>query len=140
MAIDKKAIFGELIEQGFNSGNLDALDSIFAPGFLEHQDGMRPPNGQGVKNAILALRGAFPDMHLEIEDIIEHEDKTWARITARGTHRGSLMGEPATGKSYVITVIDICRFEGDRISEHWGIADQFSLMRQLGMLQRPQAA
>jgi hypothetical protein len=46
------AIFHSVIEEGFNKGNLDALDELFAPNFQEHQHGMVPPNLEGVKGAI----------------------------------------------------------------------------------------
>ena len=84
--------FRRLIEEGFNKGNLAALDELFAANFREHQNGMAPPNIAGVKGAIISLREAFPDLKLTIEEIISEGDKTWARITARGTHRGKLMG------------------------------------------------
>jgi predicted ester cyclase len=134
---DNEQVFRRLIEEGFNKGNLIALDELFAPNFTEHQDGFVPPNVEGVKGAIVSLRTPFPDLKLAIEEIIASGDKTWARITARGTHQGLFMGRPPTGKSFVITVIDICRFENGKIIEHWGVADRLSLMGQLGLLPRP---
>jgi len=133
-----KRVFRQLIEEGFSQGNLEVLDDVFAPDFVEHQDGFVPPNAEGVKRAIVSLRTAAPDLKLTIEEIIASEDKTWARITARGTHRGPFMGRPATGRSFSITVIDICRFEGEQIVEHWGVADRLGIMAQLGLLPQPQ--
>ena len=51
--------------------------------------------------------------------------------------RAPFMGRPPTGNSFVIAVIDIRRFENGKIVEHWGGADRFSLMAQLGLLPRP---
>jgi steroid delta-isomerase-like uncharacterized protein len=130
-------VFRHLIEEGFNKGNLGALDEICAPDFIEHQDGITPPTVDGLKGAIISLRNPFPDLNLNIEEIIASEGKTWARITGRGTHQGAFMGRPPTGKSFAITVIDICRFENNKIDEHWGVADRLSLMAQLGLLPRP---
>ena len=96
-----------------------------------------PPNVEGVKGAIAGLRTPFPDLKLTIEEILASGEKTWARITARGSHQAPFMGRPPTGKSFVITVIDICRFENGKIVEHWGVADRLSLMGQLGLLPRP---
>lgn len=127
-------VFRRLIEEGFNKGNLSALDELCAPGFVEHQDGIVPPTVDGLKGAILSLRTPFPDLNLTIEEIIASGDKTWARITGRGTHQGAFMGRPPTGKSFAITVIDICRFDNYSIAEHWGVADRLSLMAQLGLL------
>jgi predicted ester cyclase len=44
------------------------------------------------------------------------------------------MGRPPTGKSFAITVIDICRFENGKIVEHWGVPDRFHQLAQLGLL------
>jgi predicted ester cyclase len=129
-------VFRLLIEEGFNKGNLSALDELCAPGFVEQQDGITPPTVEGLKGAIISLRTPFPDLNLTIDEIIASGDKTWARITGRGTHRGTFMGQAPTGKSFAITVIDICRFEDNKISEHWGVADRLGLMAQLGLLSR----
>jgi len=132
-----KRVFGRLIEEGFNNGNLAGLDELFAANFKEHQDGMLPPNIEGVKGAIRSLRAAFPDLMLTIEEIFADGDKTWARITARGTHRGQFMHLPPTGKTITIGVIDICRFEGGKIVEHWGVADRLAMMQQIGAIPQP---
>jgi predicted ester cyclase len=130
-------VFRQMIEECFNKGNLGALDGFCAPGFVEHQDGITPPTVDGLKGAIISLRTPFPDLILTIEEITASGDKTRARITGRGTHQGIFMGRPPTGKSFAINVIDICRFEKDKIAEHWGVADRLSLMAQLGLIPRP---
>jgi predicted ester cyclase len=137
MSEENKRVFRCMIEEGFNKGNLAALDELFSPEFIEHQDGFVPPNIEGVKGAIVSLRTPFPDLKLTIEEIIASGDKTWARITARGTHQAPFMGRPPTAKSFAITVIDICRFEASQIAEHWGVADRLGLMGQLGLLLPP---
>ena len=133
-----KQVFRRLIEEGFSKGNLEVLNDVFAPNFVEHQDGFVPPNAEGVKGAIVSLRTAAPDLKLTIEEIIASGEKTWARITARGTHRGPFMGRPATERTFAITVIDICRFENGQVVEHWGVADRLGMMAQLGLLPRSQ--
>ena len=137
MSKENEKVFRRMIEEGFNKGNLAALDALFAPNFVEHQDGFVPPNIEGVKGAIVSLRTPFPDLKLTIEEMITSVDRSWARITARGTHQAPFMGRPPTGKPFAITVIDICRFERDRIAEHWGVADRLGLMGQLGLLPPP---
>jgi predicted ester cyclase len=127
-------VFHRMIEEGFNKGNLAALDELFAPNFIEHQDGFVPPNIKGVKGAIVSLRTPFPDLRLTVEEISASGDKVWARINARGTQQAPFMGRPPTGKSFAITVIDICRFENGQIVEHWGVADRLGLMGQLGLV------
>ena len=132
-----KAVFRSVIDQAYSQGNMDVLDQAFAPNFVEHQAGIMPPTAEGVKRSIAYLRRAFPDLNLTIDEIIATGDKTWARITGRGTHQGPFMGLPPTGKPMVITVMDVCRFANGQIVEHWGVADQLALMQQLGAMPQP---
>ena len=75
-----------------------------------------------------------------IEDSTATGDKILARIAVRGTQRGPLMGHPPSGRTFAITVIDIARFEDGKMIEHWGVADRFHQMEQLGVLPQPQGA
>ncbi len=45
------------------------------------------------------------------------------------------MGHRPTSKRFSIDSVDICRFKDGKIVEHWGVADTFSLMSQLGLTQ-----
>ena len=103
---ENEQVFRRMIDEGFNKGNLAVLDELFAPNFIEHQDGFVPPDITGLKNAIVGLRTPYPDLKLTIEELIASGDKTWARIIARGTHQAPFMGRPPTGRSFTITVID----------------------------------
>lgn len=129
------AAFRQVIEEGFNKGNMAALDDCFAPDYVEHQFDL-PPTLEGFKGSIRYLRHTFADFSLTIEDVVAKEDMVWMRMTGRGTHSQEFMGKPATGKSFVITVVDICRFEEGKIVEHWGVPDRFHLIAQLDLLPR----
>lgn len=128
-------VLRKVIEEGFNKGNLDALDELFAPVVKEHQFGM-PAAIEGMKGSIRGLRSAFPDLTLTIEEMVTDGDKVWARATARGTHTGPFLGIAPTQRPFAIQVFDMCRIESGRIVEHWGVPDRFALMSQLGALSR----
>ena len=133
-----QAVFRRLIEEGFNKGNLEALDDIFPPTFTEHQFDLHPTL-EGFKRSISYLRRNFAPFSLTIEDIVADGDKVWVRMIGRGTdNTQGLMGNPPTGKSFEITVLDICRFENGKIVEHWGVPDRFHQLAQLGLLPKPQ--
>ena len=67
------------------------------------------------------LRPAFSNLKVVIHDQIAEGDKVTTRKTISGTHSGTLLGIPATGRDLTITVIDIVRVEGGRYAEHWGL-------------------
>jgi steroid delta-isomerase-like uncharacterized protein len=127
------ATFRRAIEEGWNRGNLAAIDELFAPDFVEHQQGIAPGR-DGVKGSIQVLRAAFPDLHLQVEDAIADRDRVWLRLQATGTHEGPFMGVPATGRTIEITVIDIVRIVDGRLVEHWGVADRLSVAQLLGLV------
>lgn len=126
-------LFRRLIDEGFNHGKLDVIDEIVAPGFVEHQRGLRGGIA-GVKGTISFLRAAHPDLVLAIEDMAVGGDKVWARLRCTGTQTGPLPGAGVTGKPFSIDVMDICRAVDGKLIEHWGVPDQFGLLEQLGLL------
>jgi predicted ester cyclase len=130
-----KTALRQVIEEAFNKGNYAVLHEHFNPNYVEHQFGLKPTI-EGMQGDIQFLRTAFPDFTLTIEEIIAEGEQVWVRMTGRGTNLGGFMGPP-NGKSFRITVIDICRFEDGKIVEHWGVPDRFALLAQLGRL--PQA-
>jgi steroid delta-isomerase-like uncharacterized protein len=87
-----------------------------------------------LKEVFATLLRAYPDLHITIEDLIEEGDKVVMRDTVTGTHRGELMGIPATGKSVTYNEIFIARFAGGRMAETWGVVDVLSQLRQLGAI------
>lgn len=125
--------FRRLIEEGFSGGNGDVVFDTCAPDVVEHQDGFASPTREGVKGGIDFLHALAPDLVITVEAIDAVEDRVWARLRGRGTHTGAVLGEP-TGRSFDITVMDLCRFRDGLIVEHWGVPDRFAQMMQLGLL------
>ncbi|MBS1679431.1 MAG: ester cyclase [Actinobacteria bacterium] len=93
-----------------------------------------------LKEVFGRLHAAFPDLHVEIEDLIAEGDKVVSRNTVTGTHRGAFMGLPPTGRSVSYNEIFVARFAAGRLVETWGVVDMASLMRQLGLLPGPPPA
>jgi len=123
------------MEEVFDKGNLKGADEFMSASFIDHDP--FPGQGQGIegfKQVILGLRQAFPDLHLVVEDIFESGDKVVVRSTMKGTHKGALMSMPPTGKQISVKGIDIVRISVGKAVEHWGLADVFTMMQQLGAI------
>ena len=125
--------FRRLINEGFSRGRVEVVDEICAASLVEHQDGLEPPDREGVKRAIGFLHRLAPDISVIIEDVALDGDKLWARLRGRGTHSGDVLDGP-TGRAFDITVMDVCRFHEGKIVEHWGVPDRFAQMQQLGII------
>jgi steroid delta-isomerase-like uncharacterized protein len=118
-----------------NEGDIDGFGDLIDEGFVEHEGAPGlPPTKEGTLAFFRMLRTAFPDMHMEVEDLIASDDKAVARVSFTGTHRGEFLGVPETGNEVAVQVIDIMRFDGaGLVCEHWGVTDMLSLMEQLGV-------
>ena len=115
----------------WNDGNVARLDELLAPNHTHHLPG-RDLNGSGqVKNYILSLRSALPDLHMTLDDVIVAGDQIICRWTFLGTNTGALGSNPPTGKNVVFTGIDIIRCADNRIVEVWSQYDSSGLDRPL---------
>jgi predicted ester cyclase len=121
-----------LLLKGFGQGDMSVLDEVVAEEFIEHQQGL-PQGREGLKNVIRTLRQSFPDLSYTVIQMVADEDKVWGHFRSRGTNEGSFMGQPPTGKTMEIDVIDIARFEDGMMVEHWGVPDRLGVLLQLGL-------
>jgi len=79
------------------------------------------------------LLSAFPDMQMQVEDLLVSGDKAVARVKVAGTHKGEFIGVAATGRRVEIQLVDIMRFDdAGLLLEHWGVADMLALLQQIG--------
>ena len=132
-------IVRQLIEEGFNKGNMEVVDAVTSPALVEHQNfGPNHAAGPaGVRAVVASLRRSFPDFRLTIEDLAIAGDAVWLRMVATGTNGGPYMGHAATGRSIRIDVFDVIRIENGLMVEHWGVPDRLGVLSQLGLLGSP---
>ena len=119
-----------------NAGDIDGFGELVADNFVEHEE---TPGFASTKEGTLEffrmVLAAFPDMRMEVEDLISEGDKTVARVKVTATHQGDFMGVPASGNRAEVGLIDIMRFNhAGLVCEHWGVMDMLSLMQQIGAI------
>jgi steroid delta-isomerase-like uncharacterized protein len=136
MSAENKAIARRLLEEAFNSGNLDVVDELVAPEFVNHDAALPEPTTgiEATKANITGYRNAFPDLRLTIEQQVAEGEFVTTRWSARGTHQGDLMGMAATGKQATVTGITLDRIVDGRFVESWTNWDTLGLMQQLGVI------
>lgn len=130
-----RAIAAQIFEDVISKGNLRLADSLIAETYVDHRGG--PQGRAGFLLGLQAIRAAFPDWTSTVEDMVVEGDRVAARWTVRGTHQGSFMGLPATHRAITMQEAGILRFENGQLAEIWRVADELSLLRQLGILPQP---
>jgi steroid delta-isomerase-like uncharacterized protein len=135
MSEQNKALARRVFEEVWNQGNVDAIDELMSPDFVNHggPPGI-PSDGEGFKQMVAMYTSAFPDIHFHIEDQIAEGDTVATRWSGHGTHQGELMGIPPTNKQVAVTGIAMDRIAGGVVAESWGEFDQMGMMQQLGVV------
>lgn len=135
MSLEENKNVGRRIVDAINSGNLTAIDEVFASGYVDWTPFPgTTPDREGFKQGLTKFRAAFPDFRYTIEDEIVSGDKLVHRLSGRGTQKGEFQGVPATGKQATWSEIHIGRLANGKFVEHWGLVDQLGMMQQLGLV------
>ena len=113
------------------SGDFGRVEEIVDPDIPDNERPECPPEMDRPRPKLIdtfrqfateAHRG-FPDMRIEVEDMIAEGDKVTARVAMSGTHQGEFQGIAPTGKQVQVRAIDIFRIANHKIVEHWGHGD-----------------
>lgn len=137
-AESNKAVIRRFSDEVWNHGDLAAMDELFAPDYVNH-DPMpgQAPDREGHRRVIEMVRTGMPDIRETIEDMVAEGDRVVYRWTVHATHSGEVLGVPGDGRPISFGGIEIYRIADGRIAERWGVFEQLSMLRQLGVLDRP---
>jgi steroid delta-isomerase-like uncharacterized protein len=116
----------------WGNGDLASFERILAPGYIRRSKS-GTEDFESLRHTIEAMHTAFPDSTIEILQIIEDEDRVAIHWQTRGTHQGTYMDVPATGRSVTVSGASFLRFEGEKLAEEWVIWDPRELLSALGI-------
>ena len=123
MSETNKAVVRRLVEEVFNAGRLEVIDALFAPALVAE-----------ARAWIAPFRVSFPDVRMEVIDLIAEDDQVVGRFACSATHLGEWLGHAPTGRRFeAIDEVTIYRFRDGRIVESWGLEDTLSRLQQLGL-------
>ncbi|PSJ42900.1 ester cyclase [Allosphingosinicella deserti] len=129
---DAKAIVRRNTEEVQSKGDFALFETLFADDFRDRtpQPNMSPDK-DGVRILYKRLRAAFGDFHAVIHWQAADGDIVTTFKTYHGVHRGEFLGIAPTGRTIQFDTVDAMRIVDGRISEHWGVADLYGLVRRL---------
>jgi len=123
----------DLVE-AFNANDLDACIAQLAPDFVMHLVELPEPihGASAWREGAELMRRAFPDLRIDIDDLVAADDKVAARLTLSGTHTGEYLGFAPTGRSIAYASHEFYRFADGLVAEEWICSDTATLFRLLG--------
>jgi steroid delta-isomerase-like uncharacterized protein len=138
MAESNVKIVNQLIQGVFNARNADKIGDFFAKNGKWH--GGVLGTVEGVENMIGLFKGVFsaiPDLHLTVQETIAQGDTVVVRVVVEGTHKGNLLGIPATGKHLRWDGVDLYKLANGKVTDDWAGDDYLAIMVQTGAFKPP---
>lgn len=121
MPSDNKEIVRRLINEVMNAKQMETIDELYAPALADT-----------AKRWIAPFQASFPDMHMEIVDLIAEDDRVVGRFRCSGTHLGEWLGHPPTGRRFErIDEVGMFRIRDGRIVSAWSLEDTLKRLEQL---------
>ena len=118
-----KAVVRRLVDEVMNTGRLDSIAELFSPNLVAEAERWIAP-----------FRSSFPDMRMDIVDLIAEGDKVVGRFACSGTHLGEWRGHTPTGRRFeAVDEVYFFELSEGRIVDAWGVEDTFGRMEQLGL-------
>jgi predicted ester cyclase len=118
-----KTVVRRLVAEVLNGGRLEVIDQLYAPELAP-----------AARRWITPFRASFPDVHMEIVELIAEGDKVVGRFTCSATHLGEWLGQAPTGRRFEqVDEVAIFRFRDGRIVHAWSLEDTLGRLRQLGL-------
>ena len=123
MSEANKMVVRRLIDEVLNGGHLELIDELYAPELAE-----------GAKRWIAPFQASFPDVQMEIVELIAEGDTVVGRFTCSATHLGDWLGHAPTGRRFErVKEVWILRFRDGRIVHVWSLEDTLDRLRQVGL-------
>ncbi len=130
---ENKAVVRAFIDEVENRAAYEAIDRYLMPNFIDH--GSYGITRENLIHHMKMMRKAFPDTHLRIKRQVAENDIVVNHMEFTGTHEGTFLGVPPTGKKFKFDVLMIFRVADGKLKEHWGMVDQLSILQRLGLVE-----
>ncbi len=124
-------------ERCIENNDLTVFDEIWAQDCVDHDPA--PGQGQGaagLKQFWSDFLTAFPDLSIEVDQMLATDDHVSMAYRVNGTHDGPFMGVDPTGKSFEVRGLQMSRHDADgKIVERWGSSDVLGILQQVGAVE-----
>jgi predicted ester cyclase len=118
----------------FNEHDIDKMSDLISPNHRFYFPQNPPLDWTGHKLLLsLVYYQAFPDMHLNIEEMTAGGNYVIVRVAIMGTHKGVFQGKQPTGKRFSIGALLILHVDNNdsKIAEEWIVLNPIELTHNL---------
>jgi steroid delta-isomerase-like uncharacterized protein len=137
-----RAVVQKFIDEALNRHDWDATAAVFAENYVNYgfMPDDPPMSREEVRPLVEMLFSGFPDLQIEVDEMVADGDTVITRYTARGTHQGEFNGIPATGRTIAVPGMSYYRLKDGKIVEDRPGINILALLTQLGVAPVPTPA
>lgn len=126
----------------WNAGDLDGYLTLYDASIRLHGYSPEPMDKAGVTEFYKVIFSSLPEAgkacpRLDVLDMIGEGDEVACRFVMSGTHSGTFLNVPASGRPYALPGITMLKFAGGKVIERWSSADMLGLLVQVGAVPPP---
>lgn len=122
--VDNRALMLSYLYEVVSKGETSSLDELVAEKHILHASNGKDVVGcDELRQHVLNLRDAFPNLVLKIQDVVSQGDLVCAHWTLSGTHSRDWNGFPATNRPIRASGLTMMRIKDDKIQETWSVLD-----------------
>lgn len=112
-----KTIINRLFNEVISQKNLEIINELFSPDFVDHSTPEQARGPEGVKAFLTGIFARIIDLHVIVEDMIAEDHKVVVRTTWKA--RVKEAGNPIGSSEHTETMIQIFYLNQGKISEEW---------------------
>jgi len=117
------------------NAEISAVQHHLANDFVEHEVTPASPDQAGVGDFFRMQRAAFPDLHMDVQDVSRAVRRSSPR-EVYGTNKGELMGMPAQARRSRLAHRHLSLRRRRPRAQHW-VSSTLAMMQQMGPSRRP---
>jgi predicted ester cyclase len=122
----------KLVLQAYAEGEVDVLDQLHSPEYVEHSPlPGQGPGPAGLRERAMIFSSAFYDSHVDTEVLVDGGDTVVLQVRCHGVHKGEFYGFAATGRSIQAVGICVFRFVDGLVAETWSSFEIQGLLQHL---------
>jgi steroid delta-isomerase-like uncharacterized protein len=121
-------------DEVWNQKRTETIRELVAPNCVAHgtsETGGDLYGPDGWLELHARLISAFPDLHIELQDLVGVDDKIAVRWTATMHHHGGGLGIPATGAALTFGGMGFARISAGKVVETWDLWDRMAMFQQI---------
>jgi steroid delta-isomerase-like uncharacterized protein len=130
------ASVGRALIEAWNAHDVDRITAIHAADYsgVDVGDARLVQGRDGLGRAVTNYLKAFPDLHLAVDELVADGEQVVLLWSARGTHRGALMGIPPTRRNVDVRGVWVLALREDQIHRSTSVWDVAGMLRGIGLL------